>query len=455
MLLVDLPRDILEGIAQSLTTIDKKSLPSLALASRALCHPTQRQIFQSIFLTVRFHNSAIPYSSNPLSPPPHLTRLRNVLTENPMLATYVQEVQCTYLEISPSIGLRNWMVDHGLLFAEILELLGDSPIKYLSILSTPCPSSILTNWTSFHNTLQQTLIHRIFNKGTLSSVHIGGFSLPQNVFRAFVRLTDVCLGDVLWLPRDDDLFHSEEPSSYSNKQIQSTGNSPLQRLSSLRVTISDTRNASLEILGPEMGFELTRLQTLQLDLVIAVPRSSIDRFLLLPNLKDLTISFPPRSPAFNTNTPPTGIDLNAALKLRNLTLLHNLFFLDLDDFSWIGPTLSSLQPTVALRTLTITIILCSHISDYSHTSDTTEFTVAFTTLSQTLSCFHRVFESKLERIGVEIELIYPERKESVELFKRQIEEHLVWDGCGDVLMLTVAAVEGFTMRVDADASPQF
>ncbi|TFK62128.1 hypothetical protein BDN72DRAFT_903499 [Pluteus cervinus] len=442
MLLVDLPHDILEEIAQSLKKINEKSLQSLALASRALCHPTQRQIFRSISLTIDLHELTIPYSSNSLSPPPSFARLRDILTENPALATYVQDIQCFYfealrLDVPPFPEPKSWMIDHGLLLAEILQLLGNAPIKSLSIVNIPRYGSILANWSSLHETLQQTLIHRIFNKETLYFVHFGGFSLPQNIFKTFVGLKGVCLDDVFWLPRDDDLFHAEEPSpdsdeQHSHHETQSTSSSPLQQLSSLRVTISDSRNTSLEILGPKMGLDLTGLQIVQLDLFIISSLAHIRRFLLSPTLKDLTVSFPHTS--IDANVPSTGINLNTAFNLRNLTLRHGLFFLSLDEFSWIDPTLSSLRPQVPLQNLTITLAIDTNPSDI------TDFK-PFTILSQTLSRFHRVFESRVERVVVDIELVNRLMKEEVEVFKNKMEECIIWDGCGDVLALRVAAVE--------------
>ncbi|TFK62130.1 hypothetical protein BDN72DRAFT_405940 [Pluteus cervinus] len=447
MSLRDLPQDVLDEITRSLKAIHEKSLPSLSLVSLSLRSPTQRQIFRCITLSNDLQNTISPIS-NPFSPPPHHIRLRNILTENPTLATYIQDIQCLQFE-NGGVGrmeleAKHWMIYHGILLAKILRLLEDSPLKRFTIVNAPGPGSLQMNWLSLHKTLQQTLVHHIFNKETLSFVHFSGLLLPQNIFSAFVNLKDVCLGNIFWSPRDKHLLTAEEakPDStvqHSSPQIRGNSDLPLQSLSSLRFAISEVRHGSLELLGPKMGLDLTGLQTLQLDLVIAVPMSSITRFLLSPNLKDLIIRIPPTELDPNTNvlSTPTSINLNPVLKLRTLTLLHNPLSLSLNELSWIDPTLSSLNPTLPLQLVAIRLTLWTDHFD----TDFTPFT-PFTSLSQTLSCLHQVFRRTIELIIVHIQVVHPSLGQAsgqVEILEKVMKEHIVWDGCSEVLVLDVAA----------------
>ncbi|TFK66828.1 hypothetical protein BDN72DRAFT_843754 [Pluteus cervinus] len=367
MLLTDLPPDTLDEIVGALKAIRGSSLFSISLVCRAFRSPSQRRIFHLILLEP---SSSLPY--NPILPPAHHVRLRDILKVNPILATYVKDLRCVQQDLSSAVTGRfadneikkPWMVDHGHLLTEILQLLDSAPIRTFALENVP--GAVPLNWFSLHSALQSAFL-RIFRNSNITSVYFTGLSLPQNIFSAFTaNLKHITLGIFTWSP--DDLLSAPHPPVF-------------HRPSSLQVIVSRNPDRLFDSIGAQTGLDLTDVRKLQLDICYVLPTGNLTRFISLPKLKDLLITIPRPGRGDNTN-----FNLSQAVCLRSLTVSSNLFSISTEEFSLIDPTLASLPSHASLKTFTLKLIICC---DSARATDVEPFQL----LSKTLSCLHRRIRS--------------------------------------------------------------
>ncbi|TFK66819.1 hypothetical protein BDN72DRAFT_899501 [Pluteus cervinus] len=425
MSLPNLHPEILEEIAEILQDTHTESLRPFSLVCSAVRRPAQRLLFQSITLSVSTESTPSPY--NPLTPPVHHIRLRDILKANPALATYIREVKCLQLENSLAsrfFGIdttpKQWILDHGQLLGEILQLLDSSPLQSFSIENFVYTSPL--DWSQFHPTLVMALLH-VFHKSRLTSVQLSGLSLPQNIFSALPNLKYLVIGNSTWLPDSPVIL----PASHLPAQSQSGQH--LCQLSSLRMVISSVVNTPLDSIGRQVGLDLTRIRSLHLDLSI-VPNSSLTRFISLPHLTDLTITHPPHGHADHT----FHVDLGAAVGLRTLTILYGLLDINPEEFLWISPTLSSLPSRTPIEIFQFKI-------NQNLALVNANILEPFKLISIALSSFHRRFPD-LKQIRFDFKFLHAwQRFPALEKrFRDGVRDRVVWAGCEDVLMLDIGGI---------------
>ncbi|TFK61285.1 hypothetical protein BDN72DRAFT_467612 [Pluteus cervinus] len=418
MLLTDLHSDVLEEIVQAVKETHAQSLPALSLVSSAFQTPAQRLLFQSITIW-----GSVPY--NGLIPPPRLIRLRDTLKSNSTLVTYIKDVKCIQSYIRPKVfrlslvnsnkTSKHWIIDHGELLAEILQLLEVSSIHSFSIINNSNPSHL--DWSNFHPTLNNALLG-LFNKSTLTSLQLIGLFLPENVFSLVANLQDLAIGNFAWLPDHRGcLSTSHLPVSRSDRHCQ---------LSSLQIIISPVLSSPIASIGPQVGLDLTRIRTLYLDFY-TIPESDLTRFISLPRLRNLILTLP-RQRGQND----TYLDLGPIVGLHTLTLSCNLFFLSTTEISWLPATLLSLPSHAPIRTLmlNLSVYVSSPIDDFE----------GIRILSRALSDLHQRFPDMAERIQVRIDswLALPlQGPLELQRLGGHIRDNIMWIGCENVLELDI------------------
>ncbi|TFK66826.1 hypothetical protein BDN72DRAFT_961467 [Pluteus cervinus] len=410
MLLPDLPDDVLETMVEAVTQIDAKTLPALSLVSRAFRCPSQREIFRDVELA--------PTSSyDLLTPSPHHLRLRDILKENPTLATYIRGLYCFQFpnRLGPGVPINTldaaWMVDHGLLLAEILQLLEFSPIQKIVVISSL--NSGLLRWTALHQILQDTFLG-FFTKSSITSVTFSGLLLPQNIFSTFADVKDLYLGNCSWSTQN--LLTPPGPRTTAPM---------IHKLLSLRLLVSDT--LPIESIGRPIGLDLSGVCTL-LIIGYTLPFPNLTRLISLPSLKDLTITQSRIQGLEQGRHDDLGLDLSPAIGLCSLTLRCGLMT-SVEGFSWIDPFLSSLPTESPIQKLSLSLEIYGGPPGPAYVDP-------FKILSKALSSFHQRFHM-IEQIRVEMKLPCRsvDSQEQLERFWEQVREQLVWRGCEGVFLL--------------------
>ncbi|TFK66829.1 hypothetical protein BDN72DRAFT_843755 [Pluteus cervinus] len=414
MLLSDLPSDVLDDIANSVAVIDGHSVRSLALVSQAFRRPSQRRLFASITLIVRLNASY-----DPLIPPRQHVLLRDILKENPVLATYTLALQCVQFDTSQwgRLGLSDlvsgsanqWMLDHGVLVAEILQLLAASPIQALTVFNGPVDN--LLDWSTLHPSLQASFL-RLFSIPTLLFVSLSGFSLPRNIFNTFIDLKRLILGNFGW--SSDNVL--------SPSDIHVIGQR-IHRLSSLCLEMSTA--LPIESIGSGIGLDLSELSILTLN-ISTIPPPNLVPFISVPNLKKLTISI--LCPAEEGHD-GLYLDLGLTIALRDLILSCETN-ISVKAFSWIDLFLSTLPANSPIENFSLKLKI------YRDPFTPTDFG-AFDVLGKALARLHHGFIG-IKKIQLKMDLHCPMVKmspEVVQQFWEQMRENLLWKGCEDVLIL--------------------
>ncbi|TFK66821.1 hypothetical protein BDN72DRAFT_899503 [Pluteus cervinus] len=249
----DLPAEVLEEVVSAIP--DRKSLPSLALVSRAFRQPSQRILFHYICLGDR----ASSYDRSPNPPPRHLL-LKAILTENPTIATYIRDLVCTQTDLnlySRSSGGSPilWMLDHGVLLGEIFQLLKHSRMQKITMNSF---SKSLINWFNLHPTVQSGFLY-LFNKPSLTSFTLSGWIIPQNIFTSFVNLRYLTLRHFLFSA--DRLLPIR---TLDTSRIITGNGQPIHQLSSLEMDVEIALNTPVEQIRFLLRLDFTSISMLNL-----------------------------------------------------------------------------------------------------------------------------------------------------------------------------------------------
>ncbi|TFK65101.1 hypothetical protein BDN72DRAFT_846026 [Pluteus cervinus] len=408
---LDLPPEIRDLIAQEL---NPASLRSLSLASRALRGTGQRAIFKSLVFKLLFHGVQ---QANKNDTPSFLLRLRTVLNENPSLVPYIQDIrffQIDYnttqtLTIKPTLH-SSWMIDHGLLLADTLDILTDSPIHTVYLVNSP--ESVQLDWLKLHSRVQGALLG-IFGKSTLRSVNFVGLSIPRTL-----------------------LFHCGNLDHFQCKRLEWSKSDPLPPAtrpahcpSSLRITISPTqKHADLHSLGPQTGINLQDVEFLHIQLY---PASwTVPPFLSLPKLKGvfICVTFP--------NPPdPHSLNLLQLNNLRRVSFSVRLSLVRPEAFSWISDVLS-LLPGVHPHLYSLTIGI-----DMPYVPSNTSIE-SVQVISQPLARLHQESRSLRNisfQMKVPIEIMKVES--DIVVLRDFVRGHITWEGCEDIFSCEIVTRE--------------
>ncbi|TFK66833.1 hypothetical protein BDN72DRAFT_961475 [Pluteus cervinus] len=410
MSLTDLPSHILDDVASHITTPDGRLLHSLALVCRAFRLPSQKYIFRSVTIHIRPN----PFYDHSTVPPLFL-RLKSVFTENSALIKYVQTI--TFVQMDPAVrrvspnqlggGVRHWLVDHGAVLADILDILHSAPIHTCWLLNIPTKQQLV--WSDLPPRLRSSLL-RTFHK--CQKLGFDGISLPQNIFSQCYSLSYLLLSKFSWLPRHD---------------LGTALSAPLPQPRRLKVTFHiDQRWDDTKTLGSQAGVDLSKIDFLFLSF-ISTQTAPIISIPPLPTLKNVILSN-----SSYEQPQQFFIDLSQSRALNELTFFCEDLYPYPDGFQWLHRTLHSI-PSAISSLSTINIIV--NITAVPLDSVTSEVLERF---SAPLAQTHERCKS-LRRIvfGIKTPLasLYP--LESVKAIRGVIEEIITWDGCRDVLVFEI------------------
>ncbi|TFK66820.1 hypothetical protein BDN72DRAFT_899502 [Pluteus cervinus] len=422
MSVTNFPAEVLEEVVSAMPWID---LPSLALVSREFRQLSQRKLFQYIFLEDRRLRDPSP------NPHPRHILLKTILTENPIIAPYIRHLECTqtnrrrssYSDDGPPIL---WMIDHGVLLGEILQLLEDSGIQSIAIMTM----GHSLNWFNLHPVVQSGFLH-LFENPVLTSLVLDGFILPSNISSGFTNLEALTISDSSW---STDRLLSIGPFDASGN----TSNGETARLSSLDLAI-ELRALGLpaEHVGSLLELDFTRLSKLSLTLD-TMPQSilsftmqqsipllpTIRPFISGPNLEVLKIK---------CASDEILIDLSPTVSLQKL-VIECCISQQGDDCSWIDFLLSSLPTTSPMQMFTLNIFVPPLLPLSSDPSDPVD-TQSWRSLSQILARSHERLP-RIKQIGVciTISTLTMKTQDEVDQVKEKVRDCFAW-GSDSVLGL--------------------
>ncbi|TFK67184.1 hypothetical protein BDN72DRAFT_843357, partial [Pluteus cervinus] len=445
--LVDLPEEILEGIIDELNTSSQKSI---CLVSRTFLVLGQQALFRFVDLSYD-----VKKEYNPTQTPAFCANLLSVFTTNPTLINYVRNItvsQAGTFELEEDIEddanfltFKGWIRDHSCIVAELLELLASAPIQTFSLTSIP----VVLIWSQMEQRFRDVLL-AIFRKPTLEELVLNGVTLPSYLFPGALGPNIQTLN--LFIPFIDRSVPLDDPQLIAEGDLFENGCSssllPPMRISQLILhyvclweEFNRIQDLDLHFIGPEMGVDLSKVESLGLNLVQYTP--SLDRFIQSKVLKKLLLV---RS-YIDPSDPDWYLDISPLESVSKLGFCRLCAAgLDADAFGWVDNALTTLPlPHPTLNEIVIGL--------------DTDFEVIYqeefpymATFFNTLSRFQNSSNGTLKRI--EIHIWFSEAK----LKKEEIEQNrdllklrdkirgMVPDGLGELLEIIIPSLEWEDMR---------